>query len=482
MRKGGDTMNKQKIVYALLSAAFLGSAAMFPAFADSTIAGNGAFANNQIQTTSQNTVKTTQTNNTQATNTVSTNNNTGNNSANFNTGATVVVQTGNANANVGISNTAGSNTAQVAQTAPASPNSTVLSNGAFSNNSTQSNTANTTALEQTNTTNLANTVNVTNNTGNNAANFNTNSNVAIGTGDANATVGISNAAGSNQAAVVDPSTGGNGSSAFVAGNGAFSNNNVAENSNSSTSLNQTNNSNLINTVTENNNTGNNSENYNTGGTVGIFTGNANAYVGIDNSAGQNSALLVSGDGMNQSPDAFILDNGAFSASNVTGWNSFRTDLKQQNLTYVLNYVDTMNNTGNNAASFNTGGSTVLVTGDANSGVTTFNTAGSNEGYIIGGPVYANAAENDILGNGAFSYNNITESQNNDTYENQKNVSMFDNTVKENNNSGNNQSNYGNSYLSPYMVYGNYGMNEMQSGDSNSYTGLYNLASANNLSY
>lgn len=477
-------MNKQTITYALGVAAFLGAAALTPVLADTQLTGNGAFSNNVAQASSQNSTKATQSNTTQVTNTVTTNNNTGNNSANFNTGGTVVVQTGSANANVGISNTAGSNTAQVAGGSQGSQNTTVLGNGAFSNNAAQTSTGSNTSLQQANNTNVANTVSVNNNTGNNAANFNTGSTVVIGTGNANAEVGIENAAGSNQAAVNGASSNGqNGSSTLVAGNGAFSANNVGSTSNSSTSLSQTNNTNFANMVNENNNTGGNTENYNTGGNVGIFTGNANAYVGISNMAGQNTGYVQGGTGGGQGADAYILGNGAFSASNVSAWNSFRTDLKQENLTYVLNYVDTMNNTGNNAASFNTGGDTVLTTGDANAGTTIFNTAGSNEGYLIGGSYFANAAEFAILGNGAFSNNSISSSQVNRTSADQTNNTMFTNKVKTSNNAGNNKADYGtggSSYLSPYMVYGNYGMNESQSGNANSYTGLNNLAATNYL--
>lgn len=474
-------MNKQKISYALAFAALLGSAALSPVFADDVqVTGNGAFTDNQVQANAQTTTQTTQSNTTQATNTVTTDNSTGNNSANFNTGGTVVVQTGNANANVGVSNTAGSNTAQVANTVPTNANTAVVSNGAFSDNSTQANTSNTTSLQQTNTTDFANKVNVNNNTGNNEANFNTGSNVSVGTGNANAWVGISNTAGSNQAAV-SGATGATGGSTVVAGNGAFSDSAANTDSNSSTSLTQTNNATITNTVLAKNNTGGNNENFNTGSNVGIFTGDANASIGISNTAGKNTAFVDGGSGGSQSPNIFVVSNGAFSASHVTAWNNLRTALTQSNLTYAANYVETVNNTGNNAASFNTGGETILTTGDANAAVTSFTTAGSNNAFVIDGPIFANAAEVAILDNGAFSLNRVHSTQNTDESLNQQNDTMFVNDVRTKNNVGNNNADFGTSLLAPYMMYGSNGANITRTGNANAQVGLYDLASANFLS-
>jgi hypothetical protein len=153
----------------------------------------------------------------------------------------------------------------------------------------------------------------------------------------------------------------------------------------------------------------------------------------------------------------------------------------------------MNNTGNNTASFNTGGDTNITTGNANAGIDIFNTAGSNEAYVVSPSYYANAAEIAILGNGAFSDNSVNASQYNKTSVNQKNHTMFDNTVNTKNNTGKNKSDYGTgfeSYMPYYNAYGNSdqygngygsGMSSVYSGDANAGVGMYNLASSNRLS-
>jgi hypothetical protein len=488
-------MNKQKLTYALGVAAFLGSAALFPALADNTtVAGNGAFSGTQVQTSSNNSTDVSQTNNTQAVNQVQVSNNTGNNTASFNTGAVVGINTGAANANVGISNTAGSNTAQVSGGSNGGQNTTVAGNGAFSENGINSNSNSNTSLSQTNNTNFANDVNVNNNTGKNSADFNTGGSVSINTGPANAWVGISNTAGSNQAAVSGGNSG-TGTSTVVAGNGAFSNSNVNSNSNNSTSLNQQNDTNFSNVVHAYNNTGNNSADFNTGSNVSINTGTANAWVGIQNLAGQNTAFVqggMSGGGGNGS--IAVIGNGAFSNNNVSQRNDLRTALEQENLTTVVNYISTMNNTGNNTASFNTGGYVNLTTGSANSGVNVFNTAGSNDAYVFNPSYFANAALTEILGNGAFSYNNVNSNAYNSNSVKQKNYTSFTNNIREKNSTGNNKSSYGTGSFMPYMSYSNCGcstqngysygsgMSSLYSGEANAYMGSYNQAAKNSLYY
>jgi hypothetical protein len=476
-------MNKQKISYALAIAAFLGSAALFPASADNiTVAGNGAFGDTQVQANSNNTTSVSQANNTQAANTVQVANNTGNNQAAFNTGGTTTIQTGDANAAVGVSNTAGSNTAQVSGGAQPDQNTTVAANGAFTDNSVQTNSTNNTALQQANTTDFANNVNVTNNTGNNNANFNTGSNVTVQTGDANAQVGISNSAGSN-AAWVNGDTSQSGTNVAEVGNGAFSQSNVDENTKSDTSLSQTNNTTVANDVKVNNNTGGTNANFNTGSNVNIQTGDANAFVGVSNMAGQNQAVVDGGSG-GQDAVIGIVGNGAFTQNNVAAINDFRTAATQSNLTYVANYISTMNNTGNTNASFDTGGTVNATTGNANAEVTSFNTAGSNQAFVVGGSTFANAAEIAILDNGAFSDNGVHVNQNNKSVVSQDNNTNFVNDIGTSNNTSNNGggSSRMNNFLNRYSyLFGNTGYGgdtSVQTGDANSFVSLYNLASTN----
>lgn len=473
-------MNKQKITYALTTAAFLGSAALFPAFASGIQdVGNGAFSNTDVQANSSNTTTVNQDNASTITNNVQATANTGNNDASFNTGSNVNVDTGSANTAVGISNMTGSNTANVAGGGTSSPQSTVVAgNGAFSDNSVNTNNNNTTSLNQNNQASVTNDVNVANNTGKNSANFNTGSDVNIYTGNANAYVGLYNATGGNAANVLG-GNGGNGQNVAVAGNGAFSNNNVSTSSNNSTSLTQSDITNLANNVFLKNNTGGNGASFNTGSDVNILTGNANAQVGITNLAGGNVAT-VWGAGNDGWINTYLVGNGAFSNNNVTERNSLRTALTQNNLTYVANYIESMNNTGKNNASFNTGSNVLVASGNANSWVSLFNTPGGNIAKLLGGQGFGSNTNVNVSGNGAFSDNNVWDNMDNSTWLNQTNNSSVMNDVKFKNNTGGNKSAFGTGGWFDSLSYLMPSRSLTASGNARTGVSLDNLASDNRL--
>ena len=474
-------MNKQKITYALTTAAFLGSAALFPAFAsDTQVAGNGAFSNTDVQTNSSNATNVNQNNTSAVTNNVQTTANTGNNSASFNTGSSVNVVTGGANTTVGIANMTGSNTAAVVGGSNGGgQNTAVAGNGAFSDNNVQTTNTNSTALNQTNTAALTNNVNVANNTGNNSANFNTGSDVNVYTGNANASVGLYNATGGNAATVVGSGNGG-GQNTAVAGNGAFSNNNVSSSSNNSTSLTQSDITTLANNVFLKNSTGGNGASFNTGSTVSILSGNANAQVGITNLAGGNSATVF-GAGSDGWINTYLVGNGAFSTNNVSERNSLRTALTQNNLTYVANYIDSMNTTGNNNAGFNTGSNVLVASGNANSWVSLFNTPGVNVAYLLGGNGGGNT-NTQVLGNGAFSNNNVWNMMDTSTWLNQNNTSSIMNNVSSKNNTGGNKDAFGTGGLLGFLSYLMPSSSLTDSGNASTGLSVNNLASANYLAY
>src|SRR5687767_13335161 len=107
-------ITKKKIAYFVSTAALLGSAGLFPAFADTvTISGNGAFSDNNVHVSEHDETFVRQSNNTSISNNVSSHSNTGNNSASYNTGGDVSILTGDAHSNVSIQNTAGINVANV---------------------------------------------------------------------------------------------------------------------------------------------------------------------------------------------------------------------------------------------------------------------------------------------------------------------------------------------------------------------------------
>lgn len=474
-------MNKQKITYALTTVAFLGSAALFPAFA-STIqeVGNGAFSNSDVQANSSNTTDVNQNNASTITNNVQATADTGNNSASYNTGSSVNVFTGAANTNVGITNMTGSNTANVIGAGSGGAQSTaVAGNGAFSDNAVQSNNTTSTALNQNNSATVTNDVNVANNTGNNSANFNTGSDVNIYSGNANAYVGLYNATGGNAATVIGGGNSGGGQIVGVGGNGAFSNNNVSTSSNNSTSLTQSDITRLANNVFLNNNTGGNGASFNTGSNVNILSGGANAQVGITNLAGGNSALVLGG-GNDGWMSTYVLGNGAFSTNNVSQRNSLRTALTQSNLSYVANTIESMNSTGNNTAGFNTGSNVLVASGNANSWVSLLNTTGVNIARLLGIGGNGGNTNVNVSGNGAFSNNNVESMMDTSTWLNQTNDSSIMNTISSHNSTGGNSDEYGTGSGFGSMSYLMPSHSLTASGNAGTGVSLNNQASANYL--
>jgi hypothetical protein len=163
----------------------------------------------------------------------------------------------------------------------------LLGNGAFSDSNAHVSNNNSKNVSQTNDTNIRNNVTTKANTGDNTASFNTGGSVKIITGDATSNTNISNAAGSNVASIGGCGCDNGFSSVLVAGNGAFSNNDVNVSNWNRESFRQANKTYFSNVVTNQLNTGHNSANFNTGTDVVIYTGNAQANTSIDNQAGSN---------------------------------------------------------------------------------------------------------------------------------------------------------------------------------------------------
>jgi len=163
-------MIKHKLAYIISTAAVLGSAGIFPAFAaENVVTGNGAFSDNHVFDSQRNETSVRQSNNTNISNNVRNNLNTGRNSANFNTGGDVVIRTGDANANTHIQNTAGFNAAYVSSNGCSSCGSNnnvrIEGNGAFSNNAVRVSDNNSHTYKQDNNTRFNNDVRDNNNTG-----------------------------------------------------------------------------------------------------------------------------------------------------------------------------------------------------------------------------------------------------------------------------------------------------------------------------
>ena len=169
-----------------------------------TISGNGAFSDNTVRLRNSATVDLDQENTARVTNNVTADADTGNNDALFSTGGDVMIGTGNAKANVGVSNLLNFNSADVDCDCIFGDGVKVVisGNGAFSDNVVGVNNTNALLLSQLNTAVLMNNVTADADTGDNDAGFSVgavdiDSDPSIHTGDASTSTVVSNSANAN---------------------------------------------------------------------------------------------------------------------------------------------------------------------------------------------------------------------------------------------------------------------------------------------
>jgi hypothetical protein len=193
----------------------------------------------------------------------------------------------------------------------------------------------------------------------------------------------------------------------VSGNGVNSTSNVSVNKTSASVVNQTNNANITNNVSSDASTGGNSSSFNTGGNTRIVTGNATSNVDITNAANLNKADISNCGGCSGGAyDVKIKGNGVGSENNVDLNKANETFLNQTNDANIVNDVNATAKTGKNDASYNTGGDTIIVTGDAKTNVDVNNKANANFATIGGGNGQVDGSSVKIKGNGAYSDNNV----------------------------------------------------------------------------
>lgn len=167
-------------------------------------------------------------------------------------------------------------------------------------------------------------------------------------------------------------------------------------------------------------------------------------------------------------DALLHGNGAFSESDVDVVNHDSTEVDQSNFTDFRNHVATFATTGGNDASFNTGGSVTIYTGDAAANTTVSNSAGSNVASV-GNGCGCEGSDTDVVvhGNGAFSENDVdVRNWNREEYR-QHNETVFLNSVLNKLSTGNNSANF-NTGTDVVIV----------TGDASSRTLLHNQAGSN----
>ncbi len=187
-------------------------------------------------------------------------------------------------------------------------------------------------------------------------------------------------------------------------------------------------------------------------TIGIATGALLAAGSVSQSFAQ-TAVEVGG-------------NGAFSSTDVDVRNECSTDIAQRNTTDIENDIRNLAYTGGNNASFNTGGSVTIITGDATSNTEIANAAGVNQ--LTGSNGCSNGSTGVGIGsNGAFSDANVDiRTMDRETYK-QYSETQFMNSVYNNLTTGNNRADF-NTGTDVVII----------SGDANADVALNNQAGSN----
>lgn len=397
---------------------------------------------------------------------------------------------------------------------PASPdtngdNINNTGNGAGSDNSASSNTESSSTVIQDNNAEIGNDLNLNTNTGESSASQNV-GNSAITTGDANTSGTIVNTVNTNTTGlavsefnVVDDTTGDlilDFAAGCILGCGIFDPVSISNTDNGSNSTNNAGVEQIVNNETfqnneatvENNttltaNSGYNQANQNTGGDSTITTGDANVSANVINFLNNNIAgnvilgvVNIFGDLIGDiilpqdtltAPLASVgnTGNGADSTNSALIDNTVSNTTFQTNDAFIQNNLNFEANTGGNETSKNTGGNSLIETGEATIESQTLNIANSNInggdwwlvlvneagswiGNILGSPAGSNTAgsegtqftvnpNGDITvtnqGNGADSQNTAEVNQTTNTSTVQNNIASIINNLNLFANTGNN---------------------------------------------
>jgi len=353
------------------------------------ISGNGANSENEVKVNNTSNTTVTQNNNAVVTNNVTSNSSTGGNKANDNIGGDVIVKTGDATSKTNIVNDLNKNVAEVdncncegdtevkiSGNLAGSENEVELNSGHHRSNSSD------TAIYQDNTAKVYNNVDAKASTGGNDANRNGSGDVTVITGDAKSDVSVKTTANVNSA-VVGGGHGDAGSlSLIIAGNGAYTDNEIEVSLDNDVLLVQDNYAKVKNDIDSSAKTGYNDANDNIGGDVAIVTGDAKSVVDVDNSVNFNMAEV--GCDCETDVTAKISQNLVDSENEIKAKLGNDLDVYQGgegagNRAYLSNDVDGNAKTGDNDANRN-GGTEIndpaILTGDAES-----KTNVSNEGNV-----------------------------------------------------------------------------------------------------
>ena len=164
---------------------------------------------------------------------------------------------------------------------------------------------------------------------------------------------------------------------------------------------------------------------------------------------------------------YVAGNGAFSDNSADVSNSHSKNVSQSNTTSIHNDVSNNLSTGGNRASFNTGGSVTIFTGDATASTDISNVAGSNVADVSGCGCGNGDTTVVLSGNGAFSNSDVSVSNWDRESFRQSNRTYFSNEVTNRLTTGRNSADF-NTGTDVIIV----------SGDATAHTSLTNQAGSN----
>lgn len=288
------------------------------------IAGNGTDSDNNVDLNVDNDVDLDQDNYADFDNDIDADARTGGNDANDNTGGSVRIDTGNANVDASVMNTANYNSARIGggEGNGGLVSARILGNGSHSDNNIDLDFDNNVDVNQDNYADFDNDLWLDATTGYNDANDNTGGDVEIDTGDADVNVEVDNLANFNWAdldgcgCVEDLK-------AVIEGNGTDSDSEIVFDSDNDLDLDQDNDSHFDTDVDVDSDTGKNDANDNTGEVEGdsdpsVDTGNANADVDVNSTGNVN---LYGADAEGDLPDVLDDLNVTFDLGDLLEWLS-----------------------------------------------------------------------------------------------------------------------------------------------------------------
>lgn len=304
---------------------------------------------------------------------------------------------------------------------------TISGNGSDSNSEVKFQNEREVTVSQDNDAHVDNEVKADLSTGDNRADDNTGGDTKVGTGDADSKVTVNNNLNSNSAVAGCSNCNDGDVEVKVSGNGTDTRNEVDLELENNTKLWQENDAKVNNDINVDAETGDNAAKDNTNGDVEITTGDITSDVTVSTTANANVADLA-GTGIGGDLSVWITGNGSDSHNEVELELENKTLVSQDNDAHIRNDVDVDEESGDNRADDNTGGTVSIETGDAGSVVTVDNMVNFN-----GAQTDCDCTLGDIAvkidGNGTESHNEIEAELEDELEAFQDNDSHLDNDAR-----------------------------------------------------